>query len=102
MVKVLVQNEAECKKCGDRVFSASRHNYRSCKCGAIAVDGGLDYCRRVGNLEDMIDRSICIEEDALRAITEAVEWGKETGRNNKGIALAVLRALRDHNMIKED
>ena len=39
-------NVIQCKLCGDIIESTSRHNYVKCKCGACAVDGGLDYMRR--------------------------------------------------------
>ena len=48
-------NAAVCLKCKDYIRSLNRHDYRSCKCGAIAVDGGSWYCKRTGNPEDMID-----------------------------------------------
>jgi hypothetical protein len=51
----LIRNAAECKKCGDLIVSKHRHDFVKCKCGAIAVDGGLSYIRRLGNREDMID-----------------------------------------------
>lgn len=48
-------NAAECTLCGDVVRSTNRHDCRSCKCGAIAVDGGSDYARRIG--DQFIDRT---------------------------------------------
>lgn len=47
-----MRNIAKCKKCGDVIESTSRHDYVTCKCGAISVDGGTDYIRRIGNPED--------------------------------------------------
>jgi hypothetical protein len=35
----------ECPKCGSLIFSRSRHDYRTCPCGEVSVDGGLDYFR---------------------------------------------------------
>ena len=35
----------ECLKCGDKIYSLFRHDYKRCKCGACFVDGGLDYFR---------------------------------------------------------
>lgn len=32
-----------CPKCGDVLFSRARHDYRSCTCGSLSVDGGFDY-----------------------------------------------------------
>lgn len=45
-------NKAKCKKCGDVIESTHTHDFVRCKCGAIAVDGGHDYLRRLGNPED--------------------------------------------------
>lgn len=33
-------NEIECTKCGDVVRSRNEHDYRHCKCGESAIDGG--------------------------------------------------------------
>jgi hypothetical protein len=51
----LVRNAAQCRKCGDLIVSKHRHDFVTCKCGAISVDGGLNYSRRTGNPADMID-----------------------------------------------
>jgi len=52
MTKSPLRNRAKCRKCGDIVESKFRHDFQRCKCGAIAVDGGKDYQRGVGNFED--------------------------------------------------
>jgi hypothetical protein len=51
----LIRNAAQCKKCGDLIVSKHRHDFVTCKCGAISIDGGLAYIRRLGNSEDIID-----------------------------------------------
>jgi hypothetical protein len=54
----IIRNAAKCQHCGDVVESKHRHDYRSCKCGRIAVDGGQDYLRRVfENKGDLIELS---------------------------------------------
>lgn len=55
-------NAARCKLCHDTIHSYHRHDFRTCKCGAISVDGGLDYLRRVGNLEDIEELSVMKED----------------------------------------
>ena len=47
------RNALRCKKCGDVIESKDRHDCVTCRCGAIFVDGGLNYLRRGGNTEDM-------------------------------------------------
>lgn len=51
-------NAVECTKCGDTPRSRNRHDFRYCKCGSIAVDGGSWYLRRVGDLDRYIDKSV--------------------------------------------
>ena len=43
----------KCKKCGDIIQSKHRHDMVWCKCGAIAIDGGNDYCKITGNSDDI-------------------------------------------------
>lgn len=51
---MIIKNAARCMLCNDVIESRSRHDFKWCKCGAIAVDGGKDYLRRAGNM-DAID-----------------------------------------------
>jgi hypothetical protein len=58
----LILNIVKCAKCDDVIESQHRHDFVMCSCGAIYTDGGHDYVRRGGILEDMIEIS---QEDAL-------------------------------------
>lgn len=40
-------NQVRCLQCGDLPVSLSDHDFRSCKCGNVSVDGGRSYLRRV-------------------------------------------------------
>lgn len=55
--KKLIFNAVQCAKCDDVVVSSHRHDFRYCKCGAIAVDGGLEYTKRCGDIFNCIDLS---------------------------------------------
>ena len=50
-------NKIQCNKCKDIIESKHVHDFKWCSCKSIAVDGGLEYLRRVGNLEDIIELS---------------------------------------------
>ena len=50
-------NRIKCLKCGDIIISESVHDFKFCKCGSCAVDGGTDYLRRCGELENWEDLS---------------------------------------------
>lgn len=40
-----MRNRAKCKKCGDVLESFHRHDYVTCSCGQISIDGGQDCFR---------------------------------------------------------
>lgn len=99
---MIIVNQVRCKKCDDTPFSASRHDFKSCKCGAIAVDGGQEYLRRVGDIHNCEEMSYELPNDVVEACKEAVDWARLSGRNDLGIALAVIRALKDNNRLVLD
>lgn len=41
----LTRNAIRCKSCNTIIESKHRHDFVSCPCGAVFVDGGLDYFR---------------------------------------------------------
>lgn len=45
MSENLLRNSAACRQCGDAIESKHRHDFVTCKCGAISIDGGLDYVK---------------------------------------------------------
>lgn len=57
-MKKLLVNKIRCKKCGDIIESKTVHDFLFCKCKSVAVDGGLDYIRRVGAKEDWEELSV--------------------------------------------
>ena len=56
--KEIISNKIKCKKCGDIIESKSTNDYKRCSYGAVAVDGGINYLKRVGNEEDYKELSI--------------------------------------------
>ena len=61
--KKIIINKIKCKKCGDIIESEHRHDFKVCKCGTVAVDGGYDYLRRCGDLGNYEDLSVIEELD---------------------------------------
>jgi hypothetical protein len=45
-------NVVRCKRCEDLIESRSTDDFVKCSCGACAVDGGLEYLRRLGSPDD--------------------------------------------------
>ena len=101
---MIIQNAASCNGCGDFIVSKHRHDFVTCSCGAIAVDGGQEYLRRVGTLTpgSYVDHSWELPDDLYRACADAVEEAMDTNRNKFGIANAVMRKLREAGKIVAD
>ena len=55
--EIILVNKIRCKKCNTEIESKDVHEFKYCKCGAVAVDGGQEYLRRIGNPEDIEDIS---------------------------------------------
>ena len=63
MRTVVVTNKAQCKLCGDVIESKHGHDFRWCKCGEIAVDGGKNYLKRSAkDLNNIIELSDTYDE----------------------------------------
>jgi len=61
----LIRNAVRCLKCGDAIESKSLHDLQKCSCGAVSVDGGLDYAKRIwaGNSPDEIYEELSEYDD---------------------------------------
>lgn len=58
----IISNKIKCKKCGDVIESKSTNDLKRCSCGAVAVDGGKAYLKRIGNDEEYEELSIMTEQ----------------------------------------
>lgn len=100
---MIISNSATCRKCKDFIFSRHRHDFVTCKCGSISVDGGQEYLRRVfRDHTDFIESSFSLDDDVVFAARDAVKWARENGRNDMGIANAVIRSLYANGRLISD
>lgn len=108
---MIVQNAVMCNKCSDFIVSKHRHDFVTCKCGNVSVDGGQAYLRRVGGIEKnedgeryrgYTDLSWEIPDELYKACAQAIVEADATGRNEYGMANAVLRKLREADRIIAD
>ena len=100
--QIILRNSAKCLKCNDEVESTHVHDFKWCKCGAVAVDGGHWYTKRAAEsfdiVQDMSEFADCPEIvwDVLVRIPEK-EW-KETYEN----MMAVLRKKEEDDRVKRE
>ena len=99
---MIIQNAVTCLGCGDFIVSKYRHDFVTCTCGAISVDGGQSYLRRVGDFANAVDHSWELSDELYNACAEAVEEAIDTNRNKFGIANAVMRKLREAHRVIGD
>jgi hypothetical protein len=59
----IFRNEARCLTCQEVIRSHHRHDFRSCSCGNLAVDGGSEYLKRcyTGPFEELSETYTDVE-----------------------------------------
>lgn len=60
---MIVRNSAKCLDCDTEIESTHRHDWVTCTCENIFVDGGKAYLRRGARNENWIDTSITEDRD---------------------------------------
>ena len=53
----MTKNAIMCKRCQETIESTHVHDFRSCACGKVFVDGGLEYARRCGDRNNWVEKS---------------------------------------------
>lgn len=68
----IIQNEVECLKCGDIIFSRHTHDFATCSCGNVSVDGGLSYIHRSWKTQEFEERSLSTDRGKLHGVIELI------------------------------
>lgn len=55
-------NSAQCTECQRVMISRNRHDFVTCVCGKLSIDGGSWYLRRVGEASVCKDLSVKYDE----------------------------------------
>ena len=61
-----------CGDCRQEIVSRHKHDYITCSCGQLSIDGGSSYLKRNGN--HYVDTSLSSEDD-FDKIRNEFEWG---------------------------
>lgn len=86
----LLRSQLECPKCHDLISSIHRHDFRTCKCGALSIDGGRDYLR-VSATEEVM--ALLADEGERAKIDRSISIDGPHNNESAGLALAVYKAL---------
>lgn len=97
---MIISNQGRCKLCGDAPFSAHRHDFKSCECGEICVDGGTAYLRRLAkNFNNFIEMSIAIDDNAFKDITARLDEELEADILDAGnLTLLTMTMLEEYDI----
>lgn len=94
---MIIHNKIQCKNCGDIIESKNRHDWIACSCfkntednQGVFVDGGKDYLRWGGNLDNIIDLSEAVWEVEALASERGVEKGKVYKARRVGKELSII------------
>lgn len=68
---IILRNSAKCLNCNEEIESKHRHDFTTCKCGNLSVDGGPDYLKR--NFRDKYLET-SVESNDLLVAREYFEW----------------------------
>ena len=74
-----------CLICQDVVFSRATHDYRTCSCGNVSIDGGFNYTRISFKNEDYYE----LTKVNIRASKKELhnDWNKR--KNHYGVLVGV-------------
>ena len=59
----IVENKIKCNECLDIIESKHTHDFKWCKCGTVAVDGGKSYLKRCGYQQHWTELSVVEQEE---------------------------------------
>lgn len=65
MNRKIIKNSIQCNHCKVTIESKHQHDFVSCHCKKVSLDGGTEYLSRSGSIEDYQELSI-IEVDGER------------------------------------
>lgn len=83
-----------CPRCHDTIFSRATHDFRTCSCGGVFIDGGFDYCR-FGITDPAIDPKTIAWTDIFVKISKKElhdDW--KTGKDMFGLMMSEESKLR--------
>ena len=90
-----MKNRAKCKNCQSVLESFHRHDYVTCECGSISIDGGLDYLKCYF---DKIENFIRLDDDDKEI---AVSFSEEKQEFHEEIPI-VAKEAEQSKMSKKD
>lgn len=96
-MKILV-NEIQCPECLGRVKSRHVHDFRYCQCEKSFVDGGREYVRCGGNLDQPPIQLTIYDDGTHKTRREHLEWGSCGKSGKEPLRYIKIKDLTDDHM----
>lgn len=91
----IILNRAKCLSCGDVITSFNRHDYVTCSCGKLSVDGGQDYLRRAYNDALFVEEMCVYDDDPYEIIRENFYRGSYGKNGDEPLKYVKLSEMSD-------
>jgi len=90
-----------CASCNDVIESTHRHDFVKCECGKIGIDGGEDYCKTIGEHQNIIFEQQIIDQKKhlYRILLEKLDAGGPKSLSESDLEL--MHQLSRDNDIRE-
>lgn len=76
---MIIKNAIQCNHCGDIIESKSTHDFKTCSCGRVSVDGGHEYLKRCfqkeGDYTELSETKLTLDEAIKQAASfQCGDW----------------------------
>jgi hypothetical protein len=92
---MILRNSIKCNHCNDEIESKHRHDFVTCKCGKISVDGGKNYRKTsFTELSDFTDTSI--DDDGTHELRRKyLTWGNNYDKDMNRLPETIYNPIKD-------
>ena len=93
MKEKIILNRIQCDYCNEIITSYNTHDFKYCKCNKTAVDGGLEYLKRVG---DKYTELSLYDKDDFEILRENIIRGGRGINGDEPLKYVLLKDLNDN------
>lgn len=98
MIEILLRNSIKCNHCNDEIESKHSHDFVTCKCGKVSVDGGKFYGRTLfTELSDYTDTSI-VDNGSHELRRQYLTWGNNYDKDMNRLPKTIWNPIKDMTM----
>lgn len=94
-MEILLRNSIKCNHCNDEIESKYRHDFVTCKCGKVSVDGGKDYGRTMfTKVSDYTNTSI-VDDGSHELRRQYLTWGNNYDKDMNKLSETIYNPIMD-------